>query len=396
MSRLHRAWVALALGSVTLLAGAQDVKVHAYADVRLVDAPDDPSFVNGGPGRLRYGNDETRARFGAAALVVTAQFTPALFALADMQLQQTDHASPQLAEAFLRYRPVSLSAWRASLKGGLYFIPISLENDGIGWTTPWTITPSAINSWVGEELRGLGAEAREEWRGDAGTLGFGGGLFRHNDPAGNILAMRGWSLSDLVYGLGGRLREPADDDSNGRQKYAPFQSIGGRTGWYVDSSWKSSGGLDVRLLRYDNRADPHAHELYADGDRLFAWRTRFWSAGAMVATGPVTWIAQGMDGDTEVLPRQTVFRTRFQSAFVLAGWNRGAWRPTLRVERFRTWPSGERGRAVTAALNWRPSDWLRLTAEWLHVDATRDDRQELALTAHERGNQLQLLARVLY
>jgi len=385
----------LALGSVTLLAGAQDVKVHAYADVRLVDAPDDPSFVNGGPGRLRYGDNETRARFGAAALVVTAQFTPALFALADMQLQQTDHASPQLAEAFLRYRPVSLSAWRASLKGGLYFIPISLENDGIGWTTPWTITPSAINSWVGEELRGLGAEAREEWRGDAGTLGFGGGLFRHNDPAGNILAMRGWSLSDLVYGLGGRLREPADD-SNGRQQYAPFQSIGGRTGWYVDSSWKSSGGLDVRLLRYDNRADPHAHELYADGDRLFAWRTRFWSAGAMVATGPVTWIAQGMDGDTEVLPRQTVFRTRFQSAFVLAGWNRGAWRPTLRVERFRTWPSGERGRAVTAALNWRPSDWLRLTAEWLHVDATRDDRQELALTAHERGNQLQLLARVLY
>lgn len=395
MSRLHRAWVALALGSVTLLAGAQDVKVHAYADVRLVDAPDDPSFVNGGPGRLRYGDNETRARFGAAALVVTAQFTPALFALADMQLQQTDHASPQLAEAFLRYRPVSLSAWRASLKGGLYFIHISLENDGIGWTTPWTITPSAINSWVGEELRGLGAEAREEWRGDAGTLGFGGGLFRHNDPAGNILAMRGWSLSDLVYGLGGRLREPADD-SNGRQQYAPFQSIGGRTGWYVDSSWKSSSGLDVRLLRYDNRADPHAHELYADGDRLFAWRTRFWSAGAMVATGPVTWIAQGMDGDTEVLPRQTVFRTRFQSAFVLAGWNRGAWRPTLRVERFRTWPSGERGRAVTAALNWRPSDWLRLTAEWLQVDATRDEREDLALTAHERGNQLQLLARVLY
>jgi len=129
---------------------------------------------------------------------------------------------------------------------------------------------------------------------------------------------------------------------------------------------------------------------------LFGWRTRFWSAGASFPTGPVTWIAQGMDGDTEVHPRQRTFLTHFQSAFLLAGWNRGAWRPTLRVERFRTWPSGERGRAVTAALNWRPSDWLRLTAEWLHVDATREDREDVGLAPHERGNQLQLLARVLY
>jgi hypothetical protein len=394
VSRFRRVFAAIAVCLVTPLASAQDVKVHAYADIRLVDAPNDPSFVYGGPGRTRYGDGDTKPRFGAAALVVTAQFTPALFALADVQLQQTDHASPQLTEAFLRYRPLSLSAWRASIKGGLYFIPISLENDGIGWTSPWTITPSAINSWVGEELRGLGAEAREEWRGDSGTLGFGGGLFRHNDAAGNILAKRGWSLSDLVYGLGGRLREPSD--GGGRDQYAPFQSIGGRTGWYADASWKNAAGLDVRLLHYDNRADPHAHRLYSDGDKLFAWRTRFWSAGASFPTGPVTWIAQGMDGDTEVHPRQRTLLTHFQSGFLLAGWNRGAWRPTLRVERFRTWPSGERGRAVTAALNWRPSDWLRLTAEWLHVDATREDREDMGLAPHERGNQLQLLARVLY
>jgi hypothetical protein len=394
VSRFRHALAAIAVCLATPVASAQDVKVHAYADLRLTDAANDPSFVNGGPGRLRYGSGDTQARFGAAALVVTAQFTPALFALADMQLQQTDHASPQLTEAFLRYRPVSLSAWRASIKGGLYFIPISLENDGIGWTSPWTITPSAINSWVGEELRGLGVEGREEWRGDSGTLGFGGGLFRHNDVAGNILVMRGWSLSDLVYGVGGRLREPSDDGT--REQYAPFQSIGGRTGWYADTGWKSTNGLDVRVLRYDNGADPHAYRLYADGDKLFAWHTRFWSAGASYVTGPVTWMAQGMNGDTEVQPHQRTLLTHFQSAFLLAGWNRGAWRPTLRLERFRTWPSGERGHALTAALNWRPSDWLRLTAEWLHVDATRNDRADAGFSPHERGNQLQLLARVLY
>jgi hypothetical protein len=387
-------FLAIAACCLTSLAIAQDVKVHAYADARLVDAPNDPSFVDGGPGRTRYGDGDTRAHFGGAAVVVTAQFTPALFALVDAQLQQAEHASPQLAEAWLRYRPLSLSAWRGSLKAGVYFIPVSLENDGIGWTSPWTITPSAINSWVGEELRGIGAEGREEWRGDSGTFAFGGGLFRHNDVAGNILAKRGWSFNDLVYGIGGRLEQPSEE--GGRELYAPFQSIGGRTGWYADTSWKTPSGLELRAMRYDNRADPTANTPYAHGDTIYAWRTRFWSAGAMWQSGPITWIAQGMHGDTLVEPNGMHFLTKFQSAFLLAGWNRGAWRPTLRIERFRTWPSGEEGRAITAALNWRPRDWLRLTAEWLHVNATRDDRLDAGYSPHERGNQVQLLARVLY
>jgi hypothetical protein len=30
------------------------------------------------------------------------------------------------------------------VKGGAFFAPISLENDGIGWTSTWTLTRSAI------------------------------------------------------------------------------------------------------------------------------------------------------------------------------------------------------------------------------------------------------------
>lgn len=366
--------------------------MHAFADARLVDANDTTSFVDGGPGHLRYGDGDTRFHFGAAALVVTAQLAPAWFALADVQLQHTDRSDLQVPEAFLRYRPVSTSAWRGAFRAGVYFLPISLENDGIGWTSPWTITPSAINSWVGEELRGLGAEAREEWRSDAGSLSFGGGLVRHNDVAGNILVLRGWSLSDITYGVGGRLREPADES----EEYAPFQSIGGRTGWYADAGWKSIDGFEFRVLRYDNRADPSARVQYAGDEHLFAWRTRFWSAGSLLVAGPVTFIAQAMDGDTAIKPGATTRTTRFQSGFLLAGWNRGAWRPTVRIERFRTWPSQERGHALTAALNWRPIDWLRLSAEWLHIDVDRQPLVFFGDPSRQRGNQLQLLARVIY
>ncbi|QDE38335.1 hypothetical protein FIV34_03525 [Luteibacter pinisoli] len=378
----------------TSFAAAQDVKVHAFADARLVDAPSDESFMDGGPGRTRYGDDAHGARFGAAGIVATAQVTPSIFALADVQLQRTYRNDWQVPEAYVRYRPVSLSAWRLAVKGGIYFLPISLENDGIGWTSPWTITPSAINSWVGEELRGIGGDIREEWRGESGTATFGGGLVRHNDVAGQALAVRGWSLSDVTMGYGGRLPEPDDEDRH--ERYAPFQSIGGRTGWYADGEWASRQGLRLRVLHFDNRADRTASRMYHGDDHLYAWRTRFWSAGAELESGPVTWIAQGMDGDTEACPPIRCFRYRFQSAFLLAGWNRGAWRPTLRYETFRTWVDGERGHALTAALNWRPLDWLRLTAEWLHVDASRAGRSDFGLGPREQGNQVQLLARLLY
>lgn len=387
---------AILLASLALAAGAsraQDVKVHAFADARLVDAPAPTSFVDGGSGHTRYGGDERGWRFGAAAVVITAQPTPALFALVDLQAQRTDRTDVQLPEAFLRYRPVSTSAWQGSLKGGLYFLPVSLENDGIGWTSPWTITPSAINSWVGEEIRGFGVEGREAWRGERGSFTVGGGLFRRNDVAGNILALRGWSLSDVTYGPGGRLREPADGE---RESYDPFRSIGGRTGWYADASWKAAAGWELRVLRYDNRADPAAYVRYAGGEKLFAWRTRFWSAGAIWTPGPVTFIAQAMDGDTEVRPSGVGYLTPFRSAFLMAGWNRGAWRPAVRVEGFRTDGPRERGHAVTAALNWRPRDWLRVTAEWLHVHVDREASAVLGDPSRQGGNQLQIMARVYY
>jgi hypothetical protein len=144
---------------------------------------------------------------------------------------------------------------------------------------------------------------------------------------------------------------------------------------------------------------------YAGGDRLYAWRTRFWSLGAAVDTGPVSWLAQAMDGDTLIEPIANLsFTTRYRAAYVLAGWNRGAWRPTLRLDHFSTRDppqapgsrAGEHGNAVTAALNWRPRDWLRLTLEALRIDSTRTVRADYGLPPHTRATQVQLSARLFY
>jgi hypothetical protein len=399
-------WLLFLLGSTVcpLVVFAQDLTLHAYIDGRLVAAPSETSWTHGGLGKTRFGDGGTDAQFGGAGLVGTAQLTPALLALAEIQFQTTDRPTVNVIEAYLRYRPVALSRWRWSVQAGAFLPPISMENDAIGWTSPWTLTPSAINSWVGEELRVIGAEGHLEWRGDVSTVELRSALFRRNDPAGDLLVDRGWSLSDLTSGLGGRLRTPDTTGGNGEQspasRYDPFQNIGSRVGWYADLEWHAPDLGRVSLMRYDNRADPAAHT--ASG--VFAWHTWFTSVGASTDTGPIRWIAQTMDGTTVIEPTDGVqFRTGFRSAFLLAGWNRGHWRPALRIEHFSTHgrsddgiPRSEHGNAITAALNWRPRDWLRLTAEVLRIDSVRTQRTDAGLSPASMVTQVQLGVRLIY
>lgn len=397
------------LAALPLAARAQDLGLHGYLDGRLVAAPSEGSWADGRLGKTRYGGGDIDLRFGGAALVGTAQLTPSLLALATVQLQNGDRTGIDVPEAYLRWRPVSTTRWRGSVQAGAFFPPVSLENDAVGWTSPWTITPSAINSWIGEELRAVGTEARIERRGRLATWELRGALFQRNDPAGNLLAIRGWSLSDLTYGLGSRLREPdayvRDEGDEPPMHYDPFRRTGNQWGNYVQLDWRAPGWGRVGLMHYDNHGDPQAWVPYAGGHRLYAWRTRFWSLGATADTGPVTWIAQAMDGDTVIEPRPgRIFTTRYRAAFLLAGWNRGAWRPALRLDHFSTGDlpaapgihAGEHGNAVTAALNWRPRNWLRLTIEALRIDSTRTARADYGLPPRVRASQVQLSARLFY
>ena len=389
---------------------AQDFVLHAYMDERLVAAPDETSWTHGGFDKARYGGGQTQLHFGGAALYGAAQITPEWLALGQVQYQTSGHAGFSVLEAWVRYRKVSITPWRWSVRAGVLFPPVSMENDSVGWTSPWTLSSSAINTWAGEELRAVGGEFLLERRGEIDSWEVRASLFRRNDPAGTVLAIRGWSIGDLVSGLGSRIREPdaevSEEEGVPPRYYDPFRTIGAaHWGDYVAFSWHAPNQTRVSLMHYDNHADPGASAPYAGDDEQSAWRTRFWSAGARTDSGPVTWIAQAMDGDTAIEPMAEQYqRTHFRAAFVLAGWNRGAWRPALRIEHFGTrtaspdldWRQSEHGNAVTAALNWRPRDYLRMTAEVLRIDSTSTLRAEYGLPAHLVDTQAQISLRLLY
>src|SRR4029079_8665616 len=159
----------------------QEASLRGFVDYRLVVPSDERSYVEGGLGKTRFGEGDAKPQFGGAALVGTLQLTPSLLAEAGVRYESTDEHELTLDQAYLRWRPVSTTPWRWSLKTGAFFPPISLENDGIAWTSRATLTPSAINSWVGEELRIVGAEYRVEWRGEGQGVELAGAVFGAND-----------------------------------------------------------------------------------------------------------------------------------------------------------------------------------------------------------------------
>jgi len=394
----------IAFGSCTS-AHAAEFHFDGYADLRAIFPSNQIGWLDGGLGKLRYGAEQTNPEFRIAEVVGqgVAQITPGLMALAVVRYAPEQRTFFDVVEAFVRWRPVSTSPVRFSLEAGAFFPPISLENTEIGWTSPWTLTPSAINSWVGEELRTIGAEATVEWRRETGTISAYGALYGWNDPTGILLNVRGWALHDQWTGLIDRPRLPDIYAASRRPPQSipmrtwEFLEIDNRVGYYAGTSWDEIGIGHLDILYYDNAADPTAET------EQVAWETQFWNIGLSTELGPVTLLAQGMRGRTYFEPSETFWSdTWFESAFLLAGWNiNESWRIAGRAEVFSSneqrpgsgLPLSEHGHAFTAAINYLPNDWLRLTGEYIRVESFRRQRTRGGLPPDATEDQFQLSAR---
>src|SRR5206468_4696320 len=138
---------------------------------------------------------------GEAVLQAAWQMTGDLAALTVLRAEPQTPSVVDALEAYLRYAPAADGKFSWSVKAGAFFPTISLENDDLGWTSPYTLTPSAINSWIGDELRTIGSEGTLRWKSDFGVLSLTGALTCCNDEAGVLIADRGWAMDDRPFGL---------------------------------------------------------------------------------------------------------------------------------------------------------------------------------------------------
>ncbi|BCW87984.1 hypothetical protein sos41_11210 [Alphaproteobacteria bacterium SO-S41] len=406
--RIGAALVALAIFAAPS-SHAETVKVEAYADLRLVHAPDEDAWQEGGLGKTRFGGGDAQTHLAEIGVELSGEILPGLTLFAGARYEEHQRTPVDLMEAYLSYAPASDNAFHWSLKAGAFYPPISLENDQIGWASTWTITPSAINSWVGEELRTIGVEGRMEWRGASDRFALYGAVYGWNDPAGVLIADRGWALSDRPTGLFDKPRLP---DAYAMQDGVPpplttpmFREMDGRAGWYAGASWSHPGWARVTVLRYDNNADPAVKQ----GDDI-AWLTRFWSVGIEAQPFGLVVKAQGLSGDTLIAPSRFYSgRTEFRSAYLLVGKVIGQWRIAARGEVFETTqynafggpfsedPDGnERGRAGTLGVFWTPKPWLQLGGEALYIVSDRPQREVMGLDARSEELQVQTSVKLIY
>jgi hypothetical protein len=350
------------------------------------------SWLDGGTGRLAFGDGDDRclgAVAGEAQLGAEwrpgDRFTAHLHARARGQ-QAGAGDTAGIVEAWLQLRAQPRGGSDGfRLRAGQMFLPTSRENVGPLWSSPYTLTLSALNSWVGEEVRPVGVLAEYDAFADA-TRGVRAGLciFGGNDASGTLLAWRGWSLGDRLSTTGEKLPLPAlpslapggpfaEQDRRGTTPVG--RDLDGRPGW---AGWirvrESDRGL-LQLTRYDSRGDRALHH----GE--YAWDTRFDQAGGELhpALG-WTVAAEHLAGETAMGVPAPRADASFHATYLLVSWERGAVRVSGRWDDFATrdedhLAAGERsdedGHAWTVAVLWQATPALGLALEGADVHATR-------------------------
>jgi len=374
--------------------------VDGDLDVRWVHASGEPSFMNGGLGLTRWDPEHEGIEVGRAFLAPNWRVTDIVSAHAVIDAYGDHDRNPvDLSELYVDIRPFPTNSirWRARI--GAFYMPVSLENRAVGWTDVYSITPSAINTWIGEEFRTIGTELEARWLGaPSGYLGdfaLVGAAYGWNEPAGQLIAERGFALTDRPSTLFGDLGSPPMDF---------YHQIDHNPGYYGGFSWRHHDRLEVRALRYDNRADPAA----STQSGFYAWRTRFSSAGARFEPGEHwTFIAQYLDGDTAIgaasdsmNPFEQQFYLTFHAAFALLSFEWAQDRLTARYDDFHTHqlsgpfgPRDQDGHAFTL-------DWTRelgahweFATEWLRVRSRFPPRALLGDPILDTDSQVQLALR---
>ncbi len=340
-----------------------------------------PSWTEGFVGKLRYEND---------GLVLSRGFADYRGRLGDtlnarVVLEAYDDNvgnAIDFTQAYLEWRPVPSSATRYRLKVGMFYPRISLENTDRGWSARYTLSSSAINTWVAEELRSTGAELTISRRvANQHQLSLNVSAFVGNDPAGALLAWKGWSVHD-------RQTRPSDnlplpplpllEPGEMFEAQAPyvdvFREVDDDVGYYANVEWQMGNRLLVRAMHYDNRADPSILE-----NGQYGWETIF-DHVAVKATlpGDIGLFAQWMDGSTVMGPWLGEWHpvdVEYQAEYLMLTRAFDKHRLTARYDHFvvtqndrtREDNNPENGHAWTLAYQYEFSDKARLAVEWLSI-----------------------------
>ncbi|HEX5380255.1 MAG TPA: hypothetical protein VFW47_16880 [Phenylobacterium sp.] len=404
----------LVLGAVVIAFGAGGARAqsaafgpeafHGLAEVRLASTGGENSWLD-------HGSGKTDALEGLSLSEVALEWRPrfnfALAAVITAELQPKVSDKVDLGEAYLQLKSPPSELGRLSGRAGLFYPPVSLENDGVAWTHPDMISASALNSWIGEEVKVVGVEATLTREFGAHEVSLTGATFGWNDTSGTLLSFRGWAQ--------GSVKSPTRDDfelpplspfmsaRQGDETY-PIRELDHRVGYYGRVEWRPPAPVSFEALYYDNVGD----RTSVDSHRQWAWETRFLNLGLKADLGPRTRIlAQVVNGETLMGYRYLGERwldVGFQAAYLEVRRAIGEDALTGRIDGFttndRTLKSldnnDETGWAAAGAWRHRLAPHADLILEALHVSSDRPGRAYGGMPARQDQTVLQSALRLWF
>jgi len=343
-----------------------------------------PSWTEGFVGKLRYQDDGVV--LNRAFLDYQGRLADTLNAHIVLEAYDDDLGEAiDFTQAYVEWRPIPRSATRYRLKVGTFYPRISMENIDPGWSSRYTLNSSAINTWVAEELRSTGAELSVSRRpaslGGSHTFSVNLAAFIGNDPAGSLLAWKGWSVHDRQSRLSDDLPLPPLPQIQPGMMFAaqdpyvePFQEIDDEIGYYVNAEWTFGKKILIRAMHFDNRAVPTVIE-----QGQYGWTTKFDHIGVQTSLpGDIGFVAQWMMGSTVMGPVVNgahVVDVEYDSFFTLLTRSFDKHRITARYDHFDVTQNDstpednnpENGHAWTLNYQYGFSDKISLAVEWLSI-----------------------------
>lgn len=404
---LTRAAFAAALGALATAALGEEAsdrnRFHLEVDATYV-ASDSPfhSWTEGGLGKLRYSESNDGLKSTRLFAQYKGRIADTLAATIVADYQDDASSGVDVTEAYMDWRPIPKSANQQQVRFGAFYPPFSLENVELGWQSPFTYSYSAINTWLGEEVRPVGVEwslhRRLGFPGSPHELRAFASAFYDNDTAGTLLFWRGWSLHDRQTRLNDKLPMPPHPIYNYTgsvvgyydQTVEPISETDRKPGAYAGVEWSYAQRVLVQLARYENRADPYSY-----GSGHWGWDTSFTHVGVQASLpAQLGLVAQWLKGDTDwiqgagangtLTPFSSLVGDSFEAKFLmLTRLVHGVHRVSARYDLFdmyryegRPMIEADDGHAFTLAYRYEHSAKLSGGLEWLRIDSSRDNWED--------------------
>lgn len=353
-------------------------QVKGLIQVRAVASDDTQSFQDGGSGLYRHGDNSNNLLLSQGIIDFKADLSSAWSAHAVLNANQEPKTTLGLTQAYLQYQPLVNSRYKWHVKVGGFYPSMSLENPDIGWTSPYNYTNSAINSWIGEELRTVGSELTIKRPGkrfnSKHSFSVSAALYKGNDPTGTLLSWRGFALHDRQTTFNESIQFAPIAALNEYElrwqanQVLPFEEVDGRFGYYAGVHWDYLKKSQFRIYYYNNNADPTVFNVTTG---QYAWHTRFGSAAWLYKlTGKTRFIAQALSGKTEMGANKLIYNS-FYSHYLMLSHKEGKHRVSLRYDYFKVDdddttafdPNASNGEGVTATWRYQYSNQLQIGVE---------------------------------